>query len=106
MPLYPEIGSALAIVFSTQTGLEDDSAARLFRRMLENGDWRARLERELLQAFSSPDTPWRELVQNDRYEVDEPDSDDEARVLLAKLLWEPTFPGRDPPNPGTHERVH
>jgi hypothetical protein len=106
MPLYPEIRRALGIAFSTQTGLDDESAARLFRRMLEERDCRTRFERELLQAFSSPDTPWRELVQNDRYEVDEPDSEDEARVLVAKLLWELTFPGRDPPDPGTDERAH
>ena len=100
---YPEIRTALSTAFSIQTGLSDANAFGLFRRMLENRGWRERFERELLEAFSSPETPWRELLQNDSYEVTEPDSEEEARDLLAELLWRPTFPGKVPPKPRPNE---
>jgi hypothetical protein len=89
---YPEIRHALATAFSIQTGLSDQGAAELFQRMLANPNWRQRLERELREAFSSPATPWRQLLQNDRYEVAEAESDAEAREYVAALLWRPTFP--------------
>ncbi len=89
---FPEIKYVLSAIFSIQTGLSEDSAKAMFRRALENRDWRLRLERELIDAFSSTHTSWKMLLCNDQYEVFEPESDTEARSYLASILWEPVFP--------------
>lgn len=91
---FPEIEYILSTVFSIETGLPDDAAIAFFQRILQNHDLKRRLEQELIRAFSSSKTPWKMLLSNDRYEVFEAETDDEARNFIAKMLWEYTFPGK------------
>jgi hypothetical protein len=97
MTEFPEIEGILSAAFSIETGLSDHAATGLLRRALESQEWRNRFQAELIRAFSTPGTPWKTLLSNDRYEVFDPGTDAEARDFIANTLWEPTFPGRAAP---------
>jgi hypothetical protein len=92
MERYPEIRRILSIAFSIETGLSDDAASAMLRRALQSSEWRRRFEAELIDAFSSSQTNWSELLFNDDYEVLEADTENQARAHAAALLWKLAFP--------------
>lgn len=92
---YPTVRNALEM-FSIQLGLDDAAAREMVRRSLVNPAWRELLETELRNLYSDADAPWTDLVANDHYEIDEPESDDDARQIVTEALWHIVFPDLEP----------
>ena len=100
MAKYSTVRNALEM-FSVQLGLDDESAVKMVRRSLQNETWRASLEDELRRLVFDPAAPWRDLVANEAYEIDEPESSEEAREVVLSAIWNIVFPEEAPPSPGT-----
>jgi hypothetical protein len=89
---YPKIRNILSAVFSISTGLSDDAQSAMLRRSLSNPEWRTSFQKELQAAATNPQTSWVELLSNEKYEVVDADSEEEARAIAMSLLWSTTFP--------------
>lgn len=96
--MYPTIRSAM-LIFGIEVGLGNDEAGAAVLQNLQNQDWRDSLEAELEALLIDPTPPWRELIENEEYEVDEPEDANQARAILLDLLWPLVFPGRPLPQP-------
>jgi hypothetical protein len=94
---YPKLQSILGAAFSVSTGLSDDAQRQMLERSLQNTEWRAAFQKELLTAMTDRQTSWMDLLSNDKYEVCDADSEAEARNIAISLLWEPTFPTQSVP---------
>ncbi len=97
MSTHQRIRKILGAAFSADVGLSNAAQREILLRALDNHDWRVAFQNELLEAFSSAETSWIELLSNDEYEVIDSESEDEARTIAASMLWEPTFPGEHLP---------
>lgn len=82
----PSLRNVLSSVFSVQTGLSDESAKAMFLRAVSADPI---LMKEIVGAFDSEATDWKELLFNDEYEVYEAETSDEARELARELLLDP-----------------
>ncbi|MCP3958862.1 MAG: hypothetical protein GY719_13495 [bacterium] len=96
MAEYSTVRNALEM-FSVQLGLDDNAACNMVRRSLKNPAWRLSLETELRRLVADAAAPWADLVANDVYEIDEPETDDEARQVVIDALWQVVFPDERPP---------
>jgi hypothetical protein len=101
MAEYPTLRSVLGGMFSIQTGLSDDAQKRMLKRSLQNTQWREDFQTELRAAATNRQTSWMELLANDKYEVCDAESEEEARRIAISLLWATTFPGQDIPEHGS-----
>lgn len=90
MNSYPKVRKALEM-FSIQLGLDLESAREMLRRSLENPIWKEQLERELLSLVEDAKAPWIELLINQAYEVEEPDTQEDAKEIVLEILWEEVF---------------
>lgn len=97
MPEYPRVREILGAIFSIDTGLSDASQSAMFRRSLQNPEWRAAFSKELLAAASDPHTSWIDMLSNEQYEVIDICSEKEARDFAMSLLWRSTFPDKPVP---------
>lgn len=52
------------------------------------------LEAELRALVADPEAPWEDLVANDAYEIDDPETPAEAREIVLDAIWEVIFPGQ------------
>ncbi len=92
---YSTVRNALEM-FSVQLGLDDEAARNTVRRSLKNPAWRFSLEAELKRLVADAAAPWADLVANDAYEIDEPETDDEARQIVIDTIWHVVFPDEEP----------
>lgn len=92
---YPTIRHALNC-FSIQLGMEREDAENVLFFSLASPEYRARTEDELRCLVQDPHVPWMELVQNDEYELDSPESHECARIVVLGHLWHIVF-GLAPP---------
>jgi hypothetical protein len=97
MDQYPQLRNTLGTVFSVTTGLSDDAQRRMLEQVLQQPEWRKAFQEELRTAMTDSQTSWVDLLANERYEVYEADSEEDARRIAVSLLWETTFPGQSLP---------
>lgn len=97
MSKFERIRQILASAFAVDVGLSEIEQRQLLLRSLSNNQWRVEFQNELLEAFSSHETSWSNLLWNSEYEVIDTESENEARSIAATLLWEPTFPNKPLP---------
>ena len=83
----------LATVFSADVGLSDSGIAHILANIRANPDRRelGGLREELQEMFSSVDTDWVGLLDNDKSEVMMADSQEEARQFIFDNVWIPLF---------------
>lgn len=91
MTEFPTIIQMLRTAYNAEDGLGEDASMRLYQRAAASGNNRAKLEAELLAAFSREDLSWRNMLCNDDYEVVDVETEEDARDHARKVLWEPLF---------------
>ena len=95
---FPTLRRKLEFLFSVQVGLSEERRKILLVESLTKIEGNA-IRTELIEAFSSKDTPWIDLIYNSEYEVFEPDSEEEAKEFIYENLWTPAFPDTLRPSP-------
>lgn len=81
----------LSTAFNAEDGVGQEASIRLYQRAFSDSLKIEELELELRDAFSQTGFSWREMLCNEDFEVCCLDSEDEARELAQKLLWDPIF---------------
>jgi hypothetical protein len=91
MANFPTLRYMLKTVFSTEVGLSESAAIRIYLSAARDGNEVGLLKDELERSFVEPEVSWRELLLNDEYEVIDASSEEEARSFAKRVLWEPLF---------------
>jgi hypothetical protein len=88
---YPTVAHALNVCFSVQAENSRAEAISMYRTLLQNGVYSDRLCDELLRAFVYPDYSWKFALYNREYEIDDMETEEEARAHARELLWDGYF---------------
>jgi hypothetical protein len=93
---FPKLRQFLRI-FAIDIGLSRDAAIRVLLDSVSDPECRIAFQEELRRAFLSSDIRWTELLFNDEYEVEEMDTEHEARDWAKRHLWNPVFGSQSMP---------
>lgn len=75
------------LLFSVNVGLDDAVAQGYLERMLSIPGRREEIRRELTDLEESGG-PWIDLLANEDYDVDDPESEEEARAIVLDIFKE------------------
>jgi hypothetical protein len=89
MQPYPLIERALQTAFNAEDGLSLEVAKQLYARAVAGSPTLKNIGQELDKAFKDPSVSWRGMLRNDRYEVYDFDSEEEAKAFAYEILVVP-----------------
>jgi len=86
---YPLIGSVLGGIYSANVGYSDEEAKNELKKDLKHPPFKEKFMNELRQAFTDSSLSWANMF--DEFEVMHIESEEEAKDIAKKYLWDITF---------------
>lgn len=86
---YPLINSVLGGIYGANIGYSEEEALVQLEKDLEQKTFKENIKKELKLAFNNADISWKKLL--DQNEVMYVETEEEAKVIVKKYLWEAVF---------------
>lgn len=86
---YKNIRHMLKTIFVADFSLSEDVAINIYVSALKSSGKVEEMKCELAEAFEDKNISWRNILVNDEYEVLEFETEEEAKVYIKRVLWEP-----------------
>lgn len=91
MKKYKLLDELAISVYSVDLGLSEEQAEKMYRRKLENAEWKNVISAEIELAFSDKNFFWSNFF--DEHDIYTADSEDDARAYAERLFLAPLGSG-------------